>query len=387
MPVGGGLELQPRGVAKVFVDIASPAATQITARVECDFDFLSAEYRTLFERSGATAFQSPIWLHCLYSVLVTGLGAKPHIVTGRDEGGHLRMLIPLVSQRSATVCLLQPADLGVSDYNCIVADTATHDVLSNDQAFLLQVKACLAPADVLIFRKIPRCPEAVAAILGAGELMLNDNAGYELGLGNGTFEEWQKTTLKKKFRNGIRRKRRGLQETQKSVEWISFTDPADIERAILFIRDLRSVKFKDDILHLQPYVDFYTGVAMMGAASGEAVTSGMLVDGELISADFGMVNQDAHHAILCASKLDEYGQYSPGLQSLFGTIQRSHENGKVRFDFGIGKTRQKSDFGSTEIPLYNLTLARSAKGRAVSLVYNRAKPVKTLLRRFAKRIR
>ena len=129
------------------------------------------------------------------------------------------------------------------------------------------------------------------------------------------------------------------------------------------------------------------GYAVLGAATGEAVTSGLRVRGELVSADFGMDSDDAHYSILCASKLDDYRAYSPGLQSLFAIIRRSHEQGLKRFDFGIGKTRQKSDFGSTEIPLFNLTVARSVKGRAVSLVYDRAKPVKTLLRRLTGKIR
>jgi CelD/BcsL family acetyltransferase involved in cellulose biosynthesis len=125
----------------------------------------------------------------------------------------------------------------------------------------------------------------------------------------------------------------------------------------------------------------------MGAASGEAVTSGLVVDGRLVSADFGIVSGNAHYSILCASNLDEYGQYSPGLQSLFATIRHCHEQGQTRFNFGIGKTRQKSDFGSTEIPLYNLTVARSTSGQVVSLIYNRAKPLKTFLRRMTRWIR
>lgn len=370
----------------MYIEIVRPADQGLSASVAGDFNFLSPEYRALFEASGATAFQSPLWLHSLYAVLAGRMGARPHVVTVRDMAGRLRMVIPLVLQRSAGVGILQPADLGVSDYNAIVADRATHEQAAADGALIDEIRECLAPADVLIFRKIQRCPKAVAAILGGTETA-NDNAGYELALGVGTFDEWQKTALKKKFRNGIRRKLQGLQEAHGPVESVTFSEAADIERAIRFIRDLRTARFADDILHDEAYLDFYMRVALMGAASGEAVTSGLTVKGELISADFGVVNANVHHSILCASRLDEYGHYSPGLQSLFAMLRRSHENGRARFDFGIGRTRQKSDFGSTEIPLYNLTVARSIKGKAVSLVYNQAKPLKTMLRRLDRRIR
>ena len=370
----------------MYIEIVRPADQRLSASVAADFNFLSPEYRALFAASGATAFQSPLWLHSLYAVLAKGMDARPHVVTLRDRAGRLRMVIPLVLQRAAGVGILQPADLGVSDYNAIVAERATLEQAASDPDLVAQIRKCLEPGDVLIYRKIQRCPKAVAAILGGTET-LNDNAGYELALGVGTFDEWQKTVLKKKFRNGIRRKLQGLQEAHGKVESVTFTEEADIKRAIRFIRDLRTARFCDDILHNDAYLAFYTRVAVMGAESGEAVTSGLLVDGELVSADFGIVNDNAHHAILCASRIDEYGHYSPGLQSLFAMIRRSHEHGRARFDFGIGKTRQKSDFGSTEIPLYNLTVARSIKGKAVSLVYNQAKPLKTLLRRFDPRIR
>ena len=363
------------------VEIVAPVAAQLIAQVENDFDFLSTEYRELFGRSGATAFQRPLWLHCIYTVLVRRLGAKPHIVTVRGCTGELVMVIPLVLQRTFEVSILQPADLGVSDYNCIVAEKHILAAAASDSDLRKRIRALLEPADILIFRKIQNCPAAVAAILGDGSRHLNENAGYELALGAGTFEEWQKSSLKKKFRNGLRRRQRVLESDHESVEFAAFTAPGDIEKAIRFIRDLRTARFEDDILLQDAYLDFYLHFAVTGAASGEAVTSGLVVDGRLISADFGIVSGNTHYSILCASNLDEYGTYSPGLQSLFAAIRRSHEQGQTRFNFGIGRTRQKTDFGSTEIPLYNLTVARSTSGQLVSLIYNRAKPLKTFLRR------
>ena len=371
----------------MHIDIAAPVVAHTIVGIENDFDFLSDEYKELFGRSDVTAFQRPLWLHCIYTVLAPRIGAKPHIIAVRTCTGELKMLIPLVLQRSFDVSILQPADLGVSDYNCIVADSETVSKLSRDEGFVKRIRALLEPADVLIFRKIQNSPAAVAAILGDGRKTPNENAGYELALGAGTFEEWQKASLKKKFRNGVRRRQRCLESAHRSVEFVTFTTPGDIERAIRFIRDLRTARFKDDILMWEAYLDFYLHYAIAGAASGEAVTSGLVVNGQLISADFGIVSANDYYSILCAAKLDEYGQYSPGLQSLFAIIRNSHAMGKVRFDFGIGRTRQKSDFGCTEIPLYNLTVARSMSGQVVSLVYNRAKPLKTFLRRMTGWIR
>ena len=45
--------------------------------VEQSFDFLSPEYAELFDRSAATAFQHPIWLHSLYTRLAPEAGRNP----------------------------------------------------------------------------------------------------------------------------------------------------------------------------------------------------------------------------------------------------------------------------------------------------------------------
>ena len=352
-----------------------------SARLENDFDFLSPEYEDLFRRSGATAFQRPLWLHSLYTILAPRLGAKPHIVAvRRDRSGELLMLIPMIIQKTFAVSILQPADLGVCDYNSLIAEPDTLAALPGNAALLRQVRGYLDAGDVLIFRKIQHSPAALAAILGHGEQRPCDNSGFEVELFANRFEDWRKAKLKKDFRNGTSRRLRKLKADHGSVDFVTFTQAADIDKAIRFIGTLRTKRFRDDILKNDAYLDFYLHYALAGAASGEAVTSGLIVDGVLVSADFGIVNSGAYHSILCAALLAEYGQYAPGLQALSALIEERSRIGEVRFDFGIGKSRQKTDFAATEIPLYNLTIPRSVSGHVVSLVYNRAGPLKTTLR-------
>lgn len=355
---------------------------RLRARLERGFDFLSPEYSALFSTSGASVFQRPLWLQSIYDVLAPGLGAEGHVITVREsDGGRLAAVIPLVLQRSCGVSLLQPADLGVCDYNAIVAAPETLAGLAADAAAGRQLRSLLQAGDVLIFRKLREQQEATAAILGVSELSRNENSAFDVELGGGAFEDWQKTRLKKRFRNGASRRLRKLMADHPSVRFATFTAPEDIERAIRFIAAHRSARFEDDILAQDAYLDFYLHHAVRGAASGDAVTSGLLVDGELVSADFGIVGGGVYHSILCAARLDHYGQYAPGLLGLMELLRSRHAMGESRFDFGIGGSRQKSDFAARERPLYNLTTASSVKGRLVSLIYNRAKPLKTFLRR------
>lgn len=359
-----------------------PVAGQSVVSVENTFDFRSAEYEQLFRRSVATAFQSPLWLQSIYSVLIPTLGAKPHIIVVRDAATQqLQMVIPLAIQRHLGIGILQPADLGVSDYNSIVIDEATLLAFSSDKALVSRIRKQLAVADVLIFRKIRNAPEAIAAILGPGRQGRNDNDAFEIDVASATYQEWQKTRLKKKFRCGTNKRLASLTADHLSVEFVTFTTPEDIEKAIRFIGEQRSSRFDDDILSQEGYLDFYLHHALAGAENGESVTSGMIVDGELVSANFGIVSNHAYHSILCGARIEEYKDYAPGLQAILAIIRRRIELGEMRFDFGIGKSRHKTDLGAVEQPLYNLTVARSLSGRVVSLVYNQAKPLKTMLRK------
>ena len=366
----------------MHIRIKKPVPGLSAVSIENNFDFLSVEYEQLFRRSVASAFQSPLWLHSFYSVLVPRLGAKPHIIVVRDAAtAQLQMVIPLAIQRYLGIGILQPADLGVSDYNSIVADDATLLALSCDKALTARVRKLTSVADVLIFRKIRNAPEAIAAMLGSGRQTRNENEAYEIDLAAGTYDDWQKTKLKKKFRCGTNKRLASLNAAYKSVEFVTFTSRQDIETAIRFIGEQRSSRFDDDILSQDGYLDFYLHHALAGAESGQSVTSGMMVDGALVSANFGIVSNHVYHSILCGARIEDFKDYAPGLQSILAIVRRRIELGEMRFDFGIGKSRHKTDLGSVEQPLYNLTVAGSISGRAVALVYNRAKPLKTLLRK------
>src|SRR5262245_63905992 len=53
--------------------------------VEPDFDFASAEYDSLHQRSRATAFQAPRWLDALHGDLAPAMAAQPVTITLRER--------------------------------------------------------------------------------------------------------------------------------------------------------------------------------------------------------------------------------------------------------------------------------------------------------------
>src|SRR4051794_17586428 len=72
--------------------------------VEPAFDFLSREYAELFDRSAATAFQHPFWLHSLYTRLAPHAQASPLVVVARHRTtGALAMVLPLLRIRRGPI--------------------------------------------------------------------------------------------------------------------------------------------------------------------------------------------------------------------------------------------------------------------------------------------
>ena len=102
--------------------------------IEQSFDFLSPEYAELFDRSAATAFQHPIWLHCLYTRLAPEAGATPLVVVVRHRAtGALAMVLPLLRIRRGPIRTVEFADLRVSDYLVPVCSPDVFSQLLDDE--------------------------------------------------------------------------------------------------------------------------------------------------------------------------------------------------------------------------------------------------------------
>jgi CelD/BcsL family acetyltransferase involved in cellulose biosynthesis len=361
-----------------------PAGIMVVG-TENDFDFRSDEYQALYEQSNASGFQNPLWLDCFYKVLVPGVSAEPLILTVR-AGGALQAVIPLVSQRVAGATILQAADLGVADYNMVVCPSETFEALCGDEAVRAALVERIAFADILFLRKVRRDAEALDRLFGRADRSSCENSAYVIDLKPGEFESWRKEYLKKGFRKNIDRRRRKLKDEHEQVGWRIFTKPGEIEAAMDFIRRERTRRFSNDILADDAYFAFYKACALAGAESGETLTSGMVVDDRIVSADFGVMGKDRLHSILCAADIENFGTYAPGLQSLHDLIWERSDRGDMRFDAGIGNSRYKHDFSAREIPLDNLSVSLSLKGQAIAAIYHRSKPLKNFLRNVVKTV-
>lgn len=350
------------------------------------FDFKSAEYKALFDASDATVFQAPYWLATFYEKLLQPLSLTPLIVTVRDELGALLMVLPCIRQMSSGIKVVQPADLGVADYNCPVAYPHVLEQISEDAELQTQILAALEPYDVFFFRKQRSDKPLIEDIIGGASVSPADAGSHQVPL-TAPYQEWALEKLSSNFRSGNRRKMKKLLADHSTCEFETLTETAKIEEALRFIQHHRGQRYDDDVLSQDIFFNFYLDIATKYAADGFAQTFVMSVDGEMVAAFFGLNLNGCHCYLLGSFMTGKYDRYSVGMQSLTALIENRIEHGCTLFDFALGDEGYKDRFGADKIDIHHAVYARSVVGKLISYTYENAKPLKNFLKQFNPKLR
>jgi CelD/BcsL family acetyltransferase involved in cellulose biosynthesis len=291
-----------------------------------------------------------------------------------------------VVQKSSGLSILQPADFGVCDYNCIVADPWVLETLSLDPSVLDRIDALLGIAGVLMFRKVRDDGFDASRLFKKTIASACENAAYHSTIGD-DFEAWQRRTISRKFSKELGRLGRQIEREFGRYEHRRAHSEAEIREAFRFLRDSRKGRFEGDLLDSDAYFSFYRDYAVAAARSGEAITYVSYLCEKPVAVLFGLAGGGEFHAVLIGSDIDNYGRYSVGTQIIYRVIKLRFEQGFKRFDMGLGNTGYKSHFRVDQTTLHNFTSSRSLAGSALSFIYHRTKPLKNALRKYAPQLR
>lgn len=350
--------------------------------LEDGFDFLSAEYIDLFNASKATMFQSPQWLADLYNTLVPHLDASPVVITVRDSDGTLMMVLPLVRQTRFGAKIIQPADIGVSDYNTMVARSGVLATIVADRELMASLKTALHPFDILLFRKERDELPSINQLFAETKRTLNENQAYHVEL-QPDFEAWKRENMSKNLRKSSGRKLRNFSSEIGAYEFITATEPEEIEAAFNFLRQTRVERFADDLLSQDTYFNFYLTHAINTAKTGTSCTYLGKANGEIVTAEFGIVGNGTCYALLGAFLGEEYAKYSLGNLSLTSMMEQRTLAGDKWFDLTVGSEDYKQRFNATPTVLHNTILTNGPVGALMSLTYSHGGPIKQALKKLS----
>jgi CelD/BcsL family acetyltransferase involved in cellulose biosynthesis len=354
-------------------------------RIENAFNFLSEEYRTLFDSSAATAFQHPIWLDGLYGRLVPKAGAKPLIVVVRDaSSGALAMVLPLLTVRRGPIRTVEFADLRVSDYLAPICTEKVFSDLLQDEHARGEIRRLIGPFDLMRMPKLPDGRLPVEGLLGAPRRVAMGSNAYSTVL-FAPFEQWRANALDRSYQKELAKKSRQLQK-KGSVEFSCCDDGTSIAAAMEVMKKLRGPRFAaqgdGDLLQRPEYFDFYSDVAMRGLGSFVRLYS-MKMDGDLIAAVLGLHHRDSLLVIMSAFDIAGFKNQSLGALTFEQVAKDCVERGDRVLDFTIGDESYKRLFGAKPSPMWSVTQAGSAVGSVALFALRQAPWIKLAAKRIA----
>ncbi|MFT3940247.1 GNAT family N-acetyltransferase [Rhodopseudomonas sp.] len=348
-----------------------------------DFDFLSEEYRSLFSRSGASPFQSPLWLARLYAELVLERAARPFIITIRDGlSRRLIGVIPLAIHRHLGISVAVFADHGVSDYCSIVATTEDLESFRHDDALTSQLRRALRKCDLLIVRKVQAPALATFDVLGeVSRRPLGINA-HATALGR-SFDDWRERAMPRSLRRSLDKKRRSMGR-KGHLKTQAIEDPDLIIAALHQILEFRKFRFKGhdkrDLLDEERYFRFYCEVARDPMFR----TYVMTLDDRPVSIAYGASWNDRFHLLLTGFDYLNYRNASLGLLVIEDAIKDCISRGDAEFDLTIGDQPYKRHFGTVETPMWSVLCGFSVVGCALSFLLSHSPRVLSLARRLVR---
>jgi len=338
---------------------------------ENSFDFLSDEYRALFEDSRATAFQHPLWLDRLYRRLAPHLDVEPLVISVRwSDNGRLAMILPLIRRRYGVMKVIEFADLKVCDYASPICDDATFALILRNETACDQIRKALQPHDLLRIQKLREETLPVDRLLGtASRSSMNMNA-HSVPL-YGPFAKWRADNMDPLYRKELDKKGRRIRR-KGDLRFEVCRDPELIKATFHSMREYRKRRFQDcadpDLVQSSLYFEFYLELAIAGANAGLCRTYTLSLDGRPISCVWGLKHRSQFLTVLGGFDLANYKNYSIGALVFEGIAGDCIEKGETVLDFTIGNESYKRLFGAQPTGMWMISRSGSSLGLLVGLV-------------------
>lgn len=331
------------------------------------FDFAGEAYGKLFGESGATAFQHPVWLQGIYDHLLHDAKARPLIICGYGSDAQLQFLLPLVIRTVSGLVIIEPADLGVSDYNAPVVRRDNRRNLRRMGELKEKIAALLPAHDILRIRHIRKRDASQWTLFFRANFRQHDFTAHSTPLGD-DHQRWRAAAMTTSFQRYLdRKKRRFLRSGDVQLEEI--VDRPGIRQALGGLAETRRGRFKNDPLNRQAVREFYAAVACNGAAAGLSHTSMMTCDGAPVGRIFGLTHAGRYHMLLIGCDYENFGRHSPGFVFLDSLIEKRIAAEDTVFDFTIGDEPYKREFGTIPTTIYMIERPRSVPGRLAVLTH------------------
>jgi CelD/BcsL family acetyltransferase involved in cellulose biosynthesis len=362
--------IPPMSIVSLSRQVRPAAGDRLCVAVERDFDFLSAEYRSLHRRSHTSAFQGPDWHAGLYRRVAPAFRADPFTLTVRaNDDQRLLLVLPLVRRRRGRLAVVEFADFGLCDYNHAIYDPVETPLLLADASLPERVGGMLDGCDVLSISKLTGRDRLLRRLFPSARWARMRFSAYPARLGN-DWAGWREAKLAPGLRRELDLKRRRLAK-KGAVTFTRAVDAAEIARVFAHLRRFRADRFSElgvpDPMRNEAVFSFYRDMAVQGAHSGTTRTHCLYLDDEPIAALFGLADRSGFLMLLLGADLKRFRRLTVGLLAVDEAMRAAFEAGDRVYDFTVGDHPYKRQFAAETMPLYECHVPRSISGYGATL--------------------
>ena len=309
----------------------------------------------------STGFQSLNWLTVLYEDLAPAKRAMPRVIVVTERNsGEIAFVLPLVIKKKRAMRVARFADLGVSDYGGPILGPAPLTKRRSIRRAWRAVRQALRDVDMIRLERMP-------AEIGGRANPLVTRAGVTPARHSGnvlTIETTVEDFLRargKKYRKEVERCTR-LWQKEANPRFARCLTPDEIARGYREMEEQQSARHEalgsKYVLDEPAFRSFYERLVMDGTECELGYLFTLEANNEVVAALFGIVHDGTFTLLRIANGGERWSHLSPGRLVIVESMKYFVERGVRRFDFGIGDYPFKRGFGVTEVPLYDLIVAR-----------------------------
>ncbi|MGO4339970.1 GNAT family N-acetyltransferase [Labrys sp. KB_33_2] len=308
-------------------------------------------------------FQTLTFLRVWWDTFGRGAAVTPCLVEVRDAEGRPVLFAPLGLSKRKQARILTFADADAADYNAPILFPVDHEWTRERAAELWRLIVEALPAFDLV--TLSKMPEQVGGL--TNPLYLIADASNDVAChGTNLCRPWHEIDKAVPFRKTLLKKMRGLERIG-PLRYLVVADEQDHDGVLAFVLRQKQRRFEETKVpgfdaDPEKYAFFHEGTRSFVDARMVHL-AGLRVGDEIVGAMWGLVQGRHYYAILIGSEGTEWAKYSIGRIVYYKTLEWLHKAGFEYMDLGIGDEPWKLDHCDTTVPLAQMTVIRTWRGR------------------------
>lgn len=355
---------------RVIIPVAAGAAGALAMTVRSGADAVKAVLSRFALVGISSPFQSADWVSTWIDTLGTPRNCEMLVVDVCDGvSGAPLMALPLVRRRARNLTLIELPDFGMADYGGPMIAPGFAPDQATMRRLWSSIISALPKADLLRLDKLP------AKIGGL------DNPLMKLkGVRRHAQSAWGTRLTEPPLdfsALGMTKKRirelNGRHARLEAMGTFAFRTAGTEEEADRFFEAMcvqRAKRFGDlgrpNALQHADIRKFFRALIRPGDAGSPAVMQALTLDDQVLATGYALRGRDSYCMIFPTFDHDNWRIYSPGLQLFRHAMEWAARNKLYYFDFTIGSEAYKTEFGATEMDLFEMIQPLSLRGIAAS---------------------